>query len=217
MTTKTVNKVNNKRKPVAQGVRRQIAAGALSAVMPVEQANMLVGYSPNTRPAKSSISADTTEMVRNNLQNMPGFRFIDAVDFCRRVRDDDKKAALDQKLAANRDIIKAMGFNSPDKIEVNNSHTIVAAINVMADLCVDPVSLQNALNQRINTPELIPNVDTNVSQPHNLLSHNNIENNTLDIQSDGSNDSTIQVDCATNLNAQNSEKRLPEKKEGRGG
>lgn len=177
-----------------------------------------MGYSTKSN-CTPKVAAETQDQIRARLQQTAGYRLDDSAQFYHKIsKSKANKVSVDSKIRARQRLDTLLGHDAPAKMEVTQQHNISAAIGVISQLCVDPVSLQNALNQRINTPELIPNVDTNTSQDCKLLSHNNIQNNALDIQSDGSDSSTVQVDCATDLNGQDSNKKvLAEKKEGGGG
>jgi hypothetical protein len=215
-STKTKKRGTTK-KGVSERERKQIAAGALSAVMSVEQANVLVGYSPNTRPSKNELSATTTEAIKEQLKDIPGYRFIDSAEFNRRIRDGEIKAAsLDHKMRADGNIVRMFGYNAPEKVEVNQRTEVRAAIGILSNLSeigIDIGALKVELKTTEKHPTLTQNVDSNLIEQHNALNCNEIQNIALDtISSD--NNSNTNSDCRATVMAQ---KKYGQKKERPGG
>lgn len=140
-TSKTANR------GVSQRVRQQIAVGALSAVMPVRDAQKLTGYAVNSN--LSPLAAETTEQIRARLQQTPGYRIDDSARFYKKIRE-SKSEDTDTKIRANTRLDKILGHDAPIKQEITETREITASISVLHSLCsrlgVNPLELKQAVN-----------------------------------------------------------------------
>lgn len=160
-TSKTANR------GVSQRVRQQIAVGALSAVLPVRDAQKLTGYAVNS--SLSPLAAETTEQIRARLQQTPGYRIDDSARFYQKIRE-SKSEDTDTKIRANTRLDKILGHDAPIKQEITETREITASISVLHSLCsrlgVNPLELKRAVNS--DYPDDYP---TNVTDNVNAQAH----------------------------------------------
>ncbi len=145
MGTKKTSRTANR--GVSQRVRQQIAVGALSAVMPVRDAQKLTGYAVNSN--LSPLAAETTEQIRARLAQTPGYRIDDSARFYKKIRE-SKSADTDTKIRANTRLDKILGHDAPVKTEITETREITASVSVLHTLCsrlgVNPLELKRAVN-----------------------------------------------------------------------
>lgn len=168
---------------VSQRVRQQIAVGALSAVMPVRDAQKLTGYAVNS--SLSPLAAETTEQIRARLQQTPGYRIDDSARFYQKIRE-SKSEDTDTKIRANTRLDKILGHDAPIKQEITETREITASISVLHSLCsrlgVNPLELKQAVNSDYPT-NVTDNVNAQVCIYDKSVQINDIQTDATDCRS----------------------------------
>lgn len=172
---------------VSQRVRDQIAVGALSAVMPVRDAQKLTGYAVNS--SLSPLAAETTEQIRARLQQTPGYRIDDSARFYQKIRE-SKSEDTDTKIRANTRLDKILGHDAPLKTEITETREITASVSVLHTLCsrlgVNPLELKRAVNSDYPTDyptNVTPVVNVCSSSNCTSINNNELQNGTTDCRS----------------------------------
>lgn len=181
MGAKKTSKTGNR--GVSQRVRQQIAVGALSAVMPVRDAQKLTGYAVNS--SLSPLAAETTEQIRARLQQTPGYRIDDSARFYQKIRE-SKSEDTDTKIRANTRLDKILGHDAPIKQEITETREITASISVLHSLCsrlgVNPLELKRAVNSDYPT-NVTDNVNAQACIDDKAVQINDIQTDATDCRS----------------------------------
>ncbi len=181
MGAKKTSKTGNR--GVSQRVRQQIAVGALSAVMPVRDAQKLTGYAVNS--SISPLAAETTEQIRARLQQTPGYRIDDSARFYQKIRE-SKSEDTYTKIRANTRLDKLLGHDAPLKTEITETREITASIYVLHSLCsrlgVNPLELKQAVNSDYPT-NVTDNVNAQACIADKSVQINDIQTDATDCRS----------------------------------
>lgn len=121
----------------------------LSAVMPQRQAKVLAGYSEGTEPSKLLVHRETVAEIRERLQAAAGVSLADQVAWYASIRDSDRDCTSD-RLNAAKQIDTVLGYNAPQKVELNHNHQIAGALLAIHEIAgktgLTPAGLRAAIN-----------------------------------------------------------------------
>jgi len=123
----------------------------LRAIMPEEQAKKLAGISPATNVSKPSVRKyeGTVSEIRDKIQNDPDLGFLKQLQFYKEVRDDvDHK--IGDRISAAKQIDAIVGNNAPQRVEVSERRTLVAAVQMVHKISgesgMSPLQLKQMLS-----------------------------------------------------------------------
>ena len=132
---------------------KNIVFNVLSAVMPNEQAKLLAGYSSGTNPCKLRGYSTTVEAIRDKLREVAGVTLADQVAWYLRASGTPENATGEQ-INARKQIDKLMGYEAPQKVEINERKEILIAAhtfkNFMSETGLNPMQLKKALDNAAN-------------------------------------------------------------------
>lgn len=138
-----------KRSLQGQELSRQIVFNVLSAVMPQERAKVLAGYSPGTNPTKLKGFNVTVDAVRDRLRETAGVTIADQVAWYLKASG-EAEGATSEQINARKQIDKLMGYEAPQKVEINERKEILFAANTfknfISETGMSPVQLKKALD-----------------------------------------------------------------------
>lgn len=134
-------RTRNCEKPIS----REVQFNVLRSVMPVGTAAQLAGMEVSNAHLAAAHD-DTVAAIRERLQNMPSFSLKTQVEFYANIRD--KAENVGDKLAAAKQIDTVLGYNAPQKVEINERRELLAAIKVVSNIGVNPMDLKRMVDSR---------------------------------------------------------------------
>ncbi len=140
-------KVKSKLKPIDRNTQFNV----LRAVMPVEKAKELAGYSSGTKVDAIIAHGDAVSAIRERLQNVAGVTLEDQVNWYASIRNDAESASVGERISAAKQIDTVLGYNAPQKVDISERRELSAAISVVSNLGINPMDLKRMVDARKNT------------------------------------------------------------------
>lgn len=144
--SKMTQKVDTKGRKIG---RKQVFA-VLSAVMPKQRAKVLAGY-PDSSPRTPEVPefTGTIAEIRERLQEAAGSSLVSQVKWYASIRDNGDEGTTD-RITAAKQIDTVLGYNAPQRVEINSNHHITGAILAIQQIAcktgLTPQALKDTLD-----------------------------------------------------------------------
>jgi hypothetical protein len=133
----------------ADKVSPNVAYNVFRAIMPEKTAKALAGYSPGSGALPAKKFEGTVADIRERIQNDERFGFLRQLDFYADMRDDEEVEAKD-RISAAKQLDTVSGYNAPQKLEMTERKSLVAAVRVLhqvtGDAGISPLQLKRMLD-----------------------------------------------------------------------
>jgi hypothetical protein len=97
--------------------------------MPEDRAKQLAGYAPSTKPSAIKPYKIAVQEIRERLQQVAGVTLADQIAWYAQASSDPSNATSDS-ISARKQIDKLLGYEAPQKVEVNERREIVSAVSI---------------------------------------------------------------------------------------
>lgn len=128
------------------GVDPNVIFNVLRAVVPEHHAKALANYAHDTKPARKYNG--TVAEIRERIQNDDRFGYLKQLEFYAEMRD-NKEIETSSRIAAAKQLDVIAGNNAPQKVELSERRSLVAAIQLVkqvgADTGMSALELKKAL------------------------------------------------------------------------
>ena len=135
-----------------EGLSNQVVYEILSTVLPKDKAMVIAGFSLK----KKSVSQPercplTTAEIRKRIESVAGVTYADQIAWYFK-KSEDPNVPTGEQIQARKQIDKLQGYESAQKVEINERREIVGAIGIFSDFAnqagLSPKDLKIALANR---------------------------------------------------------------------
>jgi hypothetical protein len=117
--------------PEGEKIPPKMVYNVLRAIMTQENAGKLAGYAPGTiKCGEMNDSEGTVQEIRERIQNDPSLGFMAQLKYYATMRDNEDVDPTARNGAAKQ-LDNIAGYGAPQKVEVNERHTLLAAVRMV--------------------------------------------------------------------------------------